>query len=210
MRDERVEGRSKGFAGLVWFVGASALILGLAWRPARAQQPGLQERLALCSGCHGANGISVLPVTPSLAGHPVLYTQTQLVLFREGQRVHEPMNAVTQGMSDDLVTAFAEHYAKLAPAPASGGPNATIDAKLDARGRELAATHRCGTCHLPDYAGRDQMARLAGQREDYLLKALQDYKKGARSGEGAQMAEVVYGLSDDDLKAVAHHIAHVK
>jgi cytochrome c553 len=206
MRDEARDARFRWFAGLAWFVGTTAVILSVSWLDARAQQPGLQERLALCSGCHGANGISTLPVTPSLAGHPVLYTQTQLVLFREGQRVHEVMNAVTQGMSDELVTAFAEHFAKLAPAPASGGPDAT----LDARGRDLAATHRCGTCHLPDYAGRDQMARLAGQREDYLLKALQDYKKGARAGDGAQMAEVVYGLSDDDLKAVAHHIAHIR
>jgi cytochrome c553 len=54
------------------------------------------------------------------------------------------------------------------------------------------------------------MPRLAGQREDYLIKALRDYKNGARSGDGAQMAEVVYALSDDDLKAVAHHIAHFK
>jgi cytochrome c553 len=205
----RVEARDiplRRFGGLLCVIGSSALMLSISLLPARAQQPALQERLALCSGCHGVNGISTLPVTPSLAGHPVLYTQTQLVLFREGLRVHEAMNAVTRGMTDELVTAFAEHYAKLAPAPASAGP----DAKLDARGRELAATHRCGTCHLPDYAGRDQMARLAGQREDYLLKALLDYQKGARAGDGAQMAEVVYGLSEDDLKAVAHHIAHIK
>ena len=192
--------------GVLLFVAVVALVATLEWRPVRGQQPGVQEQVTLCAACHGVNGVSAMPNTPSLAGHPVLYTQTQLFLFREGQRAHEVMNAVTKGMSDEMLTALAEHYARLSPVAPSGAP----DPKLDARGRELSAGHRCGTCHLPDYAGRDQMPRLAGQREDYLLKALQDYKKGARAGDGAQMAEVVYGLTDDDLKAVAHHIAHVR
>jgi cytochrome c553 len=174
---------------------------------AQAAGPDLQERLAVCAGCHGENGVSTMVNTPSLAGHPVLYTQIQLFLFREEQRVSAAMNAVAEGMSDDMLTALAEHYAKLPPAPPAAG---TADPALDARGRELAASHRCGTCHLPDYVGRDQMPRIAGQREDYLLKALRDYRGGARAGDGAQMAEVVHALSDDDLKALAHHIAHFR
>jgi cytochrome c553 len=174
---------------------------------AHAAGPELQERLAACAGCHGENGVSTMVNTPSLAGHPVLYTQIQLFLFREEQRVNAAMNAVAEGMSDDMLTALAEHYAKLPPAPPAAG---TADPALDARGRELAASHRCGTCHLPDYVGRDQMPRIAGQREDYLLKALRDYRGGARAGDGAQMAEVVHALSDDDLKALAHHIAHFR
>ncbi len=174
--------------------------------PARAADPALEEQLAVCAGCHGENGISTMENTPSLAGHPVLYTQIQLFLFREGQRVNAAMNQVTEGMSDERLTALAEHYAKLPPVPPSGTP----DPALDARGREIAASHRCASCHLPDYAGRDQMPRIAGQREDYLLKALRDYKTNARASDGGQMNEVLYDLSDDDLKALAHHIAYFK
>ena len=185
---------------------AGAMLAAPVLPPARAADPALQEQLTVCAGCHGENGISSMENTPSLAGHPVLYTQIQLFLFREGQRVNEVMNTIAANLSDDMLTALAEHYSKLPPVPPSGTP----DPALDARGRELAATHRCGTCHLPDYAGRDQMPRIAGQREDYLLRALRDYKTGARSGDGAQMAEVVYGIGDDDLKALAHHVAHFK
>jgi cytochrome c553 len=196
-------GRLCRFACLV----TSGLALILACLPdARAADPPLDQQLAVCAGCHGEKGVSSRQNTPSLAGHPMLYTQIQLFLFREGQRVNEEMNAVTSGMSDDRLTALADHFQKLAATP----PTAAPDPALDARGREIAASHRCGSCHLPDYAGRDQMPRLSGQREDYLLKALRDYKNGARAGDGAQMAEVVYGLGDDDLKAVAHHIAHFK
>ena len=192
--------------GLLAFVVATGTAASFALLSARAQDVGLKERLGTCGACHGMDGISSNAITPSLAGQPVLYTQTQLFLFREGQRVNETMQAMTRGMSDEMLTSVAEHYAKLAPVSASSKP----DAGADTRGREIAASHKCGTCHLPDYAGRDQMPRLAGQREDYLLKALRDYKTGARSGDGAQMAEVVYGLTDDDLKAVAHHIAHIR
>ena len=191
------------------FACAVVAIFGSA-APVSAQTADVTTQLTLCAACHGPSGIAGTPNTPSLAGHPVLYTQTQLFLFREGQRVHEVMNAVTKGMSDEMLTALAEHYAKLASGTPSSGADAKVDPKLDQRGRELATSHRCATCHLPDYAGRDQMPRLAGQRVDYLLKALRDYKTGARSGDGAQMAEVVYGLTDDDLKAVAHYIAHVR
>jgi hypothetical protein len=41
-------------------------------------------------------------------------------------------------------------------------------------------------------------ARLADQREDVLLKALRDFKSGARVASGmASMTDVVYGLNDD-------------
>ncbi len=54
------------------------------------------------------------------------------------------------------------------------------------------------------------MPRLAHQREDYLLKALRDYKSGARIGYGnAAMAEELAGMSDADLAALAHYLAHL-
>ena len=69
----------------------------------------------------------------------------------------------------------------------------------------------CGTCHLPDYRGREQMPRLAGQREDYLIKALRDYKSGVRAGGGqAAMAEVAHPLSEEEIEALAHYLAYLK
>jgi cytochrome c553 len=172
-----------------------------------ADGPALDERIGVCGSCHGEKGVSAAPETPSLAGQPVLYTQIQLFLFREGQRVNPVMSPMAEGLTDDELTALSEWYARQPPpAAAATAP----DPALDAKGRELAVTHRCGVCHLPDYSGRDQIPRIAAQHETYLLQALRDYKNGARSGDGAQMAEVVYALSDDDLKAVAHHIAHFK
>lgn len=182
-----------------------AALLGLL-ASAGAGAATLEERLAVCATCHGEKGIAARPDVPSLAGQPVLFTQIQLFLFREGQRVNAEMTPMAQGLTDEELTALAEWYARQQPPAATAAP----DPALDARGRALAATHRCGSCHLPDYSGRDQMPRLAAQNEAYLLRALRDYKAGARAGDGAQMAEVVYPLSEDDLKALAHHLAHFR
>jgi cytochrome c553 len=192
------------FARLSFLVASLALAGALPGNA--AEKPTLEERLTACAGCHGEKGISSMPESPSLAGQPVLFTQIQLFLFREGQRVNEVMSPMAQGLGDDELTALAEWYAKQPPPTAAKDP----DPALEAKGRALAVTHRCGTCHLPDYSGRDQIPRIAAQNEAYLLQALRDYKSGARSGDGAQMAEVVYALSEEDMQALAHHVAHFK
>jgi cytochrome c553 len=52
--------------------------------------------------------------------------------------------------------------------------------------------------------------RLAGQREDYLLKTLRSYKDNSRYGYEAQMSEVLYPLRDDDLVELAYFLARLK
>ena len=61
------------------------------------------------------------------------------------------------------------------------------------------------------FAGTKAVARLTGQREEYLVKALHDYKSGARSGgAGAAMSDVAYPLSDEEIAALAHYLAHLQ
>ena len=55
-----------------------------------------------------------------------------------------------------------------------------------------------------------QRAALAGQREDYLLKALRGYKDNSRRGYDAQMSEVVYDLKDEDFVELAYFLARQK
>ena len=72
----------------------------------------------------------------------------------------------------------------------------------------IAKQQRCSSCHYDKFEGYRSSARLASQREDVLLRALRDYKAGARLGSGvASMADVVYPLDDDDMKALSHFMA---
>jgi cytochrome c553 len=79
-----------------------------------------------------------------------------------------------------------------------------------AKGKQAAAGRGCASCHTDTYAGTKAVARIAGQREEYLVKALHDYKSGVRSG-GAQaaMADVAYPLSEEEITALAHYLAHL-
>jgi cytochrome c553 len=131
----------------------------------------------------------------------------QLFLFREGRRDNAAMSAAARGLSDGDLQALAELIARLPPPPP---PAREPDSSRSSRGRALAQQHRCGTCHNPDYSGGENVPRLANQREDYLLKALRDYKSGARVGYGsAVMPETVSGLSDADLADIAQFLAHL-
>jgi cytochrome c553 len=100
---------------------------------------------------------------------------------------------------------FAERVTKLPPPPSS---HEAPDPQRFARGRTLTLRHPCGVCHNPDFSGREQMPRLANQREDYLLKSMREYKSGARLGYGGAMAQELAGLSDQDLIDLAHFLSH--
>ena len=91
---------------------ATALVL-LSALPASADT--LEARLAPCLACHGAKGQSAIPEVPSLGGLPAFYLTIQLFMFREKLRVVEPMNQMTQGLSDDDLRNMADFIAKLPP-----------------------------------------------------------------------------------------------
>src|SRR5262249_31172278 len=166
----------------------------------------VEEKISACNGCHGDQGRSIQPRTPSLGGQPELFVQIELFLFRQRQRMRNesPMNEYVKDLSDPDLQALAAHIAKLPPPKQVEG---NLDrAKLE-RGRMLAMQNRCGFCHNADFSGRDQMPRLAGQREDYLVKALRDYKSGARLGYDPMMQQVVYSVTDQEMQDLAYFMS---
>jgi cytochrome c553 len=165
-----------------------------------------KEKAELCIGCHGENGISQTENIPSLAGQPDLFVQWQLVFFRSGTRKSEQMQPVVEQINNEDIRNLGAYFASLAPpkAPADDNPD------LSKKGAQAAAGRRCAFCHTDTYAGTKAVARVAAQREEYLLKALHDYKSGVRSGGGmAAMAEAVYPLSEEEIIALAHYLAHL-
>jgi cytochrome c553 len=163
----------------------------------------IAPRLAQCAACHGADGNSQIKDFPSLAGQPRVFLENQLVMIREGMRDIPAMKGSLDGVSDADITALAKHYASL---PVKSAPGAHNSAWLE-RGRQLAGDMRCGICHLPSYQGREQMPRLAGQREDYLLHSMRQFRSNQAVGRDTLMAAALYGVSDQDLQAMAHFLA---
>ena len=168
-------------------------------------KPSMQQRFALCASCHGEGGRSSQPLTPSLAGQPSFYAITQLFLFREGRRSNEAMSAVAKGMSDDDLRAYSDYIGQLPPPPPTETP---ADPLRMARGAALARQHHCAGCHGSDYAGGQQVARLARQREDYLLQTLRQFSAAQRVGYTQAMNEALAGISPEGLEDLAHFLAH--
>jgi cytochrome c553 len=78
------------------------------------------------------------------------------------------------------------------------------------RAKSLVSAYRCDFCHRPDFAGDLNVPRLAGQREDYLIKALRGYKDNSRSGYDASMADVMAPITDEQILDVAYYLARVR
>jgi cytochrome c553 len=167
---------------------------------------GIKEKVATCVGCHGENGISQTENIPSLAGQPDQFIQWQMVYFRAGARKNELMQPIAEQVSNEDVRSLGAYYAALTPPKSSPDDNPDLSKK----GAQAAVGRRCASCHTDSFAGTKAVARLAGQREEYLLKALHDYKSGARVGGGqAAMADVAYPLSEEEITALAHYLAHL-
>jgi cytochrome c553 len=164
------------------------------------------DRAALCESCHGAGGNSTTALIPSIAGQPVTFLENQLIFFREELRRAPVMTPLMNGVADAEITALARHFSRQEVKPATSAP---ADAALVAKGKEIAAAHHCGQCHLPNYRGRDQMPRLAGQREDYLVAEMIAYRDGKRTGADTTMAGVLNGMSDGDITALAAFVARL-
>jgi cytochrome c553 len=167
-----------------------------------------RDKLPACLACHGQDGISRMPGVPSLAGQPDLFIQWQLVYFRDAIRPSDIMVPLAQALDDAEVRAMGAYFASLPAATVQESKDTA--AELSTRGGELVAAGRCANCHLPSFAGQGEMPRLAGQREEVLVKALTDYKSGVRRGRGnAAMPEITFGLGEEDIKALAHYLSRL-
>jgi cytochrome c553 len=167
----------------------------------------VQARLPVCLACHGQNGQSENPGVPSLGAQQAFYVTVQLLMFRERMRVVDPMNEMAKGLSDDDLRNFADAIARLpAPKPADG----PVDAARMDRARALAEQNHCNVCHTPNFAGQENVPRIADQREDYLVKALRGYKDNSRRGYDAAMADVAPQISDEQILDLAYYLARVK
>src|ERR1700730_9607543 len=126
-----------------------------------------KEKAELCAGCHGDNGISQTENIPSLAGQLDQFIQWQLVFFRSGARKNEQMQPIVEQIENEDIRNLGAYFASLAPFKASR-PDDNPD--LSGKGAQAAVGRRCASCHTDTFAGTKAVARLAGQREEYLVK----------------------------------------
>ena len=180
---------------------AIAAMLLLAVPAARAEDA--PEKAQACAGCHGDDGNSPAPNIPSLAGQQAQYLATQLYLFREGGRKNELMAPVAAELTNQDMNTIAAWFTQQNLKPPKSGP----DPAQAPAAQALIEQNRCASCHGPDFAGVQQMPRLAGQKRVYLAAQLSAFKTGTRTGVDGTMASAAQPLSDADIDVLAAYLA---
>jgi cytochrome c553 len=154
-----------------------------------------------CLGCHGIDGYkNAYPnySVPELEGQHPEYLADALHGYRDGDRAHLTMHSQASTLSDQDIVDIAAYFAGK-PLATSGKPAGTVP----------PAASLCVACHGADGVGiLPTYPTLAGQHDDYLVRALDEYKKGGRKN--PIMKGFASNLKDEDIDVIAQYFSHLK
>ncbi len=210
---------------MIRIVAAGACAFGLASSVAAqgAAQPdltkGKQVASQVCAACHAADGNSIAPANPKLAGQFPEYLYKQLANYRpQGGKKPERENAIMTGMvaalSDADMKNVAAYYAAqaLQPAVARDKDVVVLGQKLYRGGNLETGLPACAGCHGPDGSGiPSQFPRIAGQYAEYIEAQLKAFRSGARANDvNGMMRGVAARMTDNEIRAVAEYTAGLR
>jgi cytochrome c553 len=157
--------------------------------------PNAGEKLsAVCSGCHGLQGVSSDSATPSLAGQDQQYLVGAIKEYRTSRK-RESMRTYVQGISDRDIGDITAFYALQKP-------------KAPEKGRTVVQeqVERCNRCHAPGVESPSlAIPRIQGQDKDYLVMAMREYRDGRR--ESTTMHNMGLPYSESIVDGIAAYYA---
>ena len=208
----------KSFLSIICLLAAFSANQALAAGDAAAGE----SKVAMCAGCHGSDGNSMVPAFPKLAGLGEKYMTAQLRMVKSGERVIVEMTGILDAWSDQDLQDMAAYYDSK-PIVASGAQDITLvgisdpDEALDfgenvyRGGNMKTGVAACTGCHSPSGSGNNPAGypALGGQYASYIEKQLLAYRRGERAsgGNAKIMQGVAANLSDKEIKAVANYIS---
>ena len=176
---------------------------------AKAQQIVAQ----VCAACHGADGNSVSPANPSVAGQHADYITLQLMHFQSGIRANAVMQAMAAKLTPEEMRALGIFFAQQKAKPSAAKDRELVAAgqKIFRGGNASSGLPACAACHSPDGVGiPKRYPRVAGQYADYTLSQLKAFKAGERGADkdgkdvnGKVMAQIASRMSEREMQAVA-------
>ena len=168
-------------------------------------QGGVADKAAVCAACHGPNGNSTNPQYPILAAQNARYIYLQLKDFKEGRRHDPQMDPMAASLERDDMLALADYFSKQKQAPSGF----KADPAKVALGKKKTDEVLCPMCHLGEFAGQNEIPRVAGQKYEYVKKQLADFKAKRRTNDAGNMTSVAATLSDADIEDLAQYIANL-
>lgn len=175
-----------------------------------------KSRAITCTACHGAEGNSVNPLWPNIAGQNATYIVAQLQAFKSGSRKDPLMAPQAMMLSDTDISNLAVYFESLpAAAMAVADPSKVDKGEALYRGGDSeTGAAACLACHGPTGRGNPAAVypALQGQHAAYTAKQLRDYASGSRTTDGKTriMQDIAARLGDDDrnpdIDAIASYI----
>ena len=164
-----------------------------------------KNKFYTCTGCHAIPGYTnAYPAyhVPRLGGQHADYIVAALKAYKKGERQHETMQANASNLTEEDMADIAAYVSSFTepdePPPVDGNV---------AAGKQKSVP--CQACHGEDgNTPTPQYPRLAGQYEDYLRKALNDYVTGGRTN--PVMNSMAANLSEQDRADLAAYFASQK
>lgn len=193
----------------------------LAEKTAANVANGQEIAAGVCAGCHSADGNSIIPVNPSLAGQHEEYITKQLMEFKMPDeetpaiRNSPVMSAMVTALSVDDMKDLAAFYAQQTP---TTGISTETDEDVLALGKIIYHggniennVPACASCHSPDGSGiPPHYPMLAGQHADYTFSQLDAFNNEIRSNDDGVMKQVMSRMSPREKKAVSEYISGLK
>jgi len=156
-----------------------------------------------CAGCHGTNGSSVGPASPTIAGISVDYFIETMEAYKKAERPSTIMSRIAKGYTEEEIELMAKFFSK----QAFIRQPQTHDAKLASKGKKLHKKY-CEKCHEDGgTSSEDDAGILAGQWQPYLRYSMDDFTSGNRSME-KKMKKKVNSLQKDHGDAGIDALIH--
>lgn len=171
--------------------------------PGAPDAPGAPAQATLCAACHGAAATTAQPLYPILAGQTARYLYLQLRDFKAGRRKDPVMSPLAASLTPEDMQALADYYAQQTP------PVQTFkaDAERARLGKLKADQILCTMCHLGGFKGQNEIPRVAGQNEAYIVKQLTAFKERTRTNDAGSMTSVASTLSAADIENLAQYVS---
>ena len=201
-----------GLAGVMVLVYAGLSTAAESPAPAKPDVArGKQIASTVCVACHGADGNSVVPTNPVLAGQNADYIAAQLAAFKSGARPSPIMQGMASPLTPEDMRSLGAWFESQKPTG-----HFAHDKALAERGQQIwrggiagIDVPACAGCHGAAGAGiPSQFPRLAGQYADLSLGWLKAFATGARPN--PVMGPIASKLSENDMKALAEYISGLR
>ena len=169
-----------------------------------------KEKSKVCSACHGADGNSVNPVWPKLAGQHPKYIFKQLKDFHSGARKNVQMSPFAASLNEEDMRDIAAYYSS--QKIKIGGASAELLAvgeKLYRAGNTSKGLPACMSCHGPSGAGNPMASypALSGQHAEYTKIQLLAFRDNKRTNDANKTMQIVSErMTTDEIDVISNYI----